>query len=141
QLIAALLFAATTWAVAGRRAHPQRLWMVPGLVVLWANVHGTFFLAPILLMLAWLEDRVEKAPGRSRTLGVALVSTAATLVNPFGPKVWTYVLSISTNSTITHQISEWQPPTIRTLGGDLFYASVGAVIVILVRRTRPASWV
>jgi len=25
--------------------------------VLWANLHGTFFLAPILLGLAWIEDR------------------------------------------------------------------------------------
>jgi len=141
QLIAGLLFAATIWAVAGRRTRPSRLWIVPFLVPLWANVHGSFFLAPLLLLLAWIEDRADRSPGASRTLVVALVSAAASLLNPFGPKVWSYVIAISTNSHITQGVTEWQPPSARTLGGALLFASVAAVAVILARRTRPTRWI
>ena len=45
QLVAAALFAATLWVAAGRRQHPGRLWAVPVITAVWANVHGTFPLA------------------------------------------------------------------------------------------------
>ena len=141
QLLAGLLFAATVWAVSGRRTHPRRLWIVPLLVAVWANVHGSFFLAPLLLVLAWIEDRVDRAPVASRTFMMAPLSALASLLNPFGPKVWSYVASISTNPHITKGVTEWQPPTIRSLGGALLFGSVAAVVVILARRGGRTRWV
>jgi hypothetical protein len=141
QLVAGLLFAVTVWAVAGRRTHPRRLWIVPALVAVWANVHGSFFLAPLLLALAWIEDRVDRVPGASRSLAIAGVAGVASLLNPFGPKVWSYIVSISTNPHITKGVTEWQPATIRDGGGILLFASVAAVVVILARRGRPVRWI
>src|SRR5206468_10651925 len=67
QLFGAVLFAASLWLVADRRSHPRRLWVVPALVAVWVNVHGTFFLGPLLLFLAAVEDRLERSPMAKRT--------------------------------------------------------------------------
>ena len=48
--------------------------VIPILVVLWANVHGSFFLAPLILGLAWLEDRAAGGRRGGPTIPVALVS-------------------------------------------------------------------
>ena len=135
-----MLFAATLWLVAGRRAHPRRLWWVPLLVVLWANLHGTFFLAPLVLGLAWIADEVEGAPRAGTTLAVGAASLAATLVNPFGLRVWAYALSISTNGQISRLLTEWQPPNVRHVDDLIFFASVAAVVAVLARRSRPVPW-
>ena len=41
-----------------------RLWLVPVVVAVWANLHGSFFLGPLVLGLAWLEDLHDRAAGR-----------------------------------------------------------------------------
>src|SRR5436189_178024 len=81
-------FAVLLLIVTERRAHPRLLWVVPPLVLVWANIHGSFFLAPLVLGLAWLEDLNEHAPHPHRTLAVAVVSALAACVTPFGPTVW-----------------------------------------------------
>jgi hypothetical protein len=140
QLIAMVLFPASVWLVAGRRSHPGRQWVIPVLVVIWANVHGTFFLAPLLLGLAWLKDIHDRSPQARRTLLVAVVSTLATLVNPFGLRVWSYAVEISSNDVISRLITEWRPPTVRDIAGAVFFVSVLLVGVFLARRERPTPW-
>ena len=67
QLLGMALFAITLVIVEDRHRHPARLWAIPILVVLWANLHGSFFLAPLVLGLAWLEDVAARAPRRDLT--------------------------------------------------------------------------
>ena len=61
QLIAMALFALTLFLVVDRAAHPRRLWLVVPIAILWANVHGSFFLAPAVLGLAWIADIAERS--------------------------------------------------------------------------------
>ena len=140
QLLGMALLAVTLLLVADRRAHPRRLLAVPLIVLVWANIHGSFFLGPVVLGLAWLEDVHDRVPGRHRILGIALISAAAALVNPFGPGVWAYAVGLSTNSVVTSRIAEWQPTTLRTIPGMLYFGSVGLAIVLLARRGRAAPW-
>jgi hypothetical protein len=137
QLLAAALFAGTLWLVAGRERHPRRLWAVPVLVVLWANLHGTFFLGPLIVGLAWFADRRAKSPAARRTLAVTVASLAATLLNPFGLRAWSYVLDLSTNPLVTKFVAEWKPPSLREVDGLLFFASLLAVAAFLAVRRRP----
>jgi hypothetical protein len=140
QLLAMALLALTLLLVADRRAHPDRLWAVPLIVLVWANVHGSFFLGPVVLGLAWLEDVHDGVPNRHRLLLLAVVSAAIALVNPFGIGVWTYAIGLSTNPFVTQRISEWQPTTLRTVPGMLLFGSVAAVIVLIARRARLVAW-
>ena len=140
QLIGAALFAVGLWLVWGRRDHPGRLWAMPIVVAVWANVHGSFFLGPVLLGLAWLEDRGERSPAASRTLQVAAVAAAAATLNPLGLRVWSYAVGISTDSRISRIVSEWQPPSIRDPGGALFFLSILVVGAVLARRGLSLPW-
>jgi hypothetical protein len=140
QLVAVPLFTATLWLLAGRERHPGRVWWIPVITVVWVNTHGSFAIAPLLVGLAWLDDRRLGSPRARRTLLVAAVSLLATLLNPFGFAAWTYIVTISSNPTIRRWVSEWQPTSIRTVSGGLFFPSVAALVWYLARRGRPTPW-
>src|SRR6266511_1093984 len=141
QLLGMGCFAVTAWLVARRRTHPEGVWIVIPITVLWANLHGSFFLAPLLLGLAWVEDRWVSGRGSPTLLLAGLGSLLATLVNPYGYRVWTYAFGLATNPVIRETISEWQPPTIRSYTGAVFFLSVVVVAAVLIARVRrPVPW-
>jgi len=140
QLIGMALFAIELLLVTDRRAHPNRLWAIPLLVLIWANVHGSFFLGPLVLGLAWLEDLHDHEPRPHRVLLIAVVSAAAACVTPFGPAVWLYAVGLSTNPEVTARITEWQPTSLRSIPGILFFGSALAVVVLIARRGRVTPW-
>lgn len=140
QLFGMVLLAATLALLAARRRWPRVLWLIPVIVVVWANLHGSFFLGPLVVGLAWLEDRRDRVPGSRWTLAVAALSAAAAFINPFGMDVWRYALGLSTNPQVRERITEWQPTTLRTVPGILFYASALAVAAIVARRRASVGW-
>jgi hypothetical protein len=140
QLFGMVLFAVAVALVADRRRHPGRLWLLVPLTAVWANLHGSFFLGPAILGFAWLEDLHDREPGARRTFLVSAAAAVATLVNPFVLGVWGYALGLSTSSLITSSITEWQPTSIRTPLGALFFASALAVLALIARRSRVTPW-
>jgi len=140
QLFGMLLFAVAVALATDRRRHPGRLWLLVPLTVVWANIHGSFFLGPAILGFAWLEDIHDGDGAASRTLLIGALAAVATLLNPFGLGVWVYALGLSTSSLITTSITEWQPTSIRTPLGALFFASALAVVVLIARRSRVTPW-
>jgi hypothetical protein len=140
QLIGMALFAVVLLLVTDRRAHPGRVWAVPLIVLVWANVHGSFFLGPLVLGLAWLEDVHDRVPGARRLLLIAVVSAAAACVTPFGPAVWAYALGLSTNPEVTVRITEWQPTSLRSIPGIAFFGSAFAIVALIARRGTRTPW-
>ena len=140
QLFGMVLLAATLVMVAGRRRWPRLLWLVPVVVAVWANLHGSFFLGPVVVGLAWLEDLHDRMPGSLRTLAVAVVAAVASLLNPFGPEVWSYAVGLSTNPEVTTRITEWQPTSLRNIPGMLFFGSALGVVVLFARRSAAVPW-
>jgi hypothetical protein len=143
QLAAMVCFALALALLAGRRRHATAIWLVPVVAIAWANLHGSFILAPALAGLAWIEDLAEHMPSARRALLATGLTLAATLVNPFGPDVWRYAASIATNREVTARISEWQPTTPTDVPGILFWASVVLVavgFVLLSRRRGAVAW-
>ena len=138
QTFGFLLFALTMWILARRRRHPGGVWAIPALVLLWANLHATFFLAFLLLGLAWLEERSDGRGARLLTVGV--VALACSFLNPFGPGVWGFALDISSNPEVREFGGEWAAPTIRSPSGVAFFLSAAVVGVFLARRRRPLPW-
>jgi hypothetical protein len=113
---------------------------VPVIVAVWANLHGSFFLGPVVLGLAWLEDIHDGVATPHRSLIVAVVSAAAACLTPFGPAVWVYAVALSVNPEVTSRITEWQPTSVRDVPGILFFASALGVVVLMARRGRPTPW-
>jgi len=141
QLLGMVCFAATAWLVARRRTHPEGVWIVVPITVVWANLHGSFFLAPLMLGLAWVEDRWVLGRGPRTLLLAGLGSLLATMVNPYGYRVWSYAAGLATNPVIRRTITEWQPPTIQSYTGVVFFLSVVVVAAVLIARVRrPVPW-
>lgn len=140
QQLGVALFALCLWCVT-TRSHGWRLWLVPVVTVVWANVHGSFPLAFVLLLFAWLADRSAE-PGRARSVLVATGLTAlATIATPWGFRTWTYVADLATNPVVSKLVAEWARPTAGTLTGVLFFVSLVAVLAVLVRAGRPIPWI
>ncbi len=139
QLFAIAVFAGLLALVAGRLRHPRLFLVAPLLVVLWANLHGSFVLAPLLLGYAWLDDLARKRPAR-RSLAVLLVATAATCLTPFGAGVWAYAFSIGADSVISSRVSEWQRTSPLTVPGALFYLSAAGAAVVVWRGRSRLAW-
>jgi hypothetical protein len=140
QMFAFLLFALTLWIVAKRIHHPPLLWLLPPVTLVWANLHGSFILLPGVLFLTWLEDRQKDEPWARTTALAALACVAAATVNPYGLRIWRYVIDLSTNPEVRRTIEEWQPPRPTTPIGFVFFASVIAVAAIVVHHRRLISW-
>jgi len=96
------------------------LWLLPLLQVLWANLHGSFLLGPVLVGLAAVAEAVEaQAGGRAerpsrqseatRLAFVAAALVAASLVNPYGVALLRFPFAL-TGSAFMGQIYEWLPP-------------------------------
>ena len=109
-------------------------------MAIWANVHGSFFIGPLSLGLAWLADVGQRSGTARRTLAVAALSAVAACITPFGPAVWAYAVGLSSNPGVTSLITEWQPTSLRTPAGVLFFASALAVVAVLARRGRATDW-
>jgi hypothetical protein len=139
QLFAIAIFATLLLLVARRQRNTRAIWLAPLLVGAWANVHGSFVLAPILLGYAWLDDLVRGRPAR-RSFVVLVLGTAATLVNPFGAGVWAYAAGIGANPAIAGQVSEWQRTTPFTVPGLLFYLSAAAAFALAIRGRAALGW-
>ncbi|MES2211149.1 MAG: hypothetical protein V4515_13370 [Chloroflexota bacterium] len=143
QLLGMALFALVLAILALRRSRPWLVWTLPIVALVWANLHGSFVLAPVLVGLAWLDDAANRSP-RARTTGLVTFATMlATVGTPSGIGAWRYAAGLATNREITAQISEWQPPALTDVPGLLFWGSVVLVAVsavVLVRRRDRLAW-
>lgn len=88
------------------------------LVIGWANVHGSFVLAPIMAGIYWMGDwldqqmssegnrTAEAKPGFTAFV-IFLAVLACTLINPFGPGLLKFVVSFSSEPYVRDHVPEW----------------------------------
>ena len=89
------------------------LWMLPLIAVLWANIHGAFLLAvvllPIYVFTQWVRSRLTQKNFRVQ-YGALVLATfafmAATLLNPNGLTTYAYLFSLE-GSALQNATSEY----------------------------------
>ena len=143
QLFGIVLFTAVLAILAWRDRRPLLVWVIPLIVLAWANLHGSFFLGPAAVGVALVDDAIARRSPVRQLATVLALSLVATCVTPFGPSVWGYALGIATNGEITRLITEWQRTLPFSFTGLLFYASVvGAGALLWAARGRDLlpSW-
>lgn len=134
-----------------RLGRSRRLWLLPPLMVLWVNIHGSFVLGLALIGLTFVGmalTRAQRPPAptgaatRFSALGsLALwgaLTAAAMLLNPRGLEVLGYVRNLLGSNAVTTLVTEWAPPTVRDLEGKIFFLFLmlcGAVLAYA--RQRP----
>jgi hypothetical protein len=120
-----------------------RLWPIPPLFVLWANMHGGVALGGLLLgvatALALVRWRIRGAPEdrrRALALGVVLpLSAAACLATPLGAGIF-HFLSDSMARIRAVGIGEWQPTVPVEPYGVIFWVVALAFVALAVVRRR-----
>jgi hypothetical protein len=131
--------------VSGKRS---LLWILPLSMLLWVNLHGGFLLAFVLLVIFWasaawewlttsdgnVSDLLHKIGARRRArnlMFVGMLSTAATLVNPYGWKLNTHIYSYLSNRFLMDHIDEFQSPNFHGVAQKCFAALILITFVAL----------
>ncbi len=152
QLFAFLPFVAYLWLLDRKDSHPHALWWLTPLMILWVNVHGSYFLGWGLLGLYGLgtlltrggdaagRDWLRRQWARRELLPMALAALAA-FVNPYGPGIIRYFFIATNDATARNLNIEWQPPTLYNGTGILFFANVGLFFALLLASRRAVGWI
>jgi hypothetical protein len=112
---------------AARSGSTAALYWMPPLIIVWANLHGSFALGAGLIALVAVEGAIAQ-PSRRRMYAVAAVgSLLATLVTPANIGAWT-----APGYHLLHpprEIQEWSVPDVTTLPGAIFALAIFATFV------------
>jgi hypothetical protein len=136
QAFSWFLLAVVVWLLEDAEANPRRaLWIIP-VMALWANLHGGFIVGLLFLSITTAVALVHRRELNKRALRILLLATAgsflAALANPWGWRVYPYVLNIGGNPIVRRFIDEWQPPVLMSWAGGLFFGSLFIVVVALI---------
>lgn len=133
------------------RGSARRLALLPALMLVWVNAHGSFVLGLALAGLAWVGVALEAglagdaaARARLRPLGAATAAAgAAALASPLGLGVLGYVRGMLGNAALQRYFVEWQP-TLPQGGladtGPWFYGALLLTALLMAHgRRRPSA--
>jgi hypothetical protein len=138
--ILALLMLVVVVEVPDARIARHPLIAVPVITWLWTNVHGTYVIGFGYLAVHLIGRAIEGHPmnqGRERVLlqGTAIAAVVAFL-NPYGPSLVLFPLRLMGRGQVLQDVSEWQSPNFRELGGAIFALFV-IVALVLFARAKP----
>ena len=146
QLLTYVLFLLTILLIdRAERGSRTAIWMLPPVMLVWANSHGGF-LAGIAVVAIWVAVRVvshfmpdpwrvRSNPSSTTVILTFILCVAATLVNPYGPRLLTFLLETAT--VARPEIGEWQPVSITTPEGAAYVIVVAGTIAAFLRSRRP----
>jgi hypothetical protein len=128
----------------------DRLWLLPPLFVVWINLHGTWPIGIVYLVLfvgggmfeaTWGVIFAERwTPGqKTKLLRVAGLSVLALLLNPYGFRLVIFPLQmVFGHKLMIASVEEWQSLDFHSVRGKFTYAIIASVIVLNMARKR--SW-
>ena len=136
-----LLLAVTMAILESRR----RLWLLPPLFLVWANLHPGFFMGWVVVGCYCAESLVERWRGKPQPdeRRLWLASAAALLASGLNPNGFKFleVLVAYRNSPMQSQLYEWQHPAFWQPSWYAFVMWIGLVTLIVARRkVRAADW-
>ena len=127
-----------TWTLemlAAREAHRAPHWWLAGLMLLWANLHGSFIFGFVLLAGFGLEALIEPGTDRLKTIRdwapFTVLTALAALATPHGIAGLLAPFSIMLMGTL-NQIIEWRPANFSTFT-PFEGAMLGTLLVCLAK--------
>ncbi len=108
----------------------KRLWasfVIIVVMIAWSNVHGGFVSGLGIIGIYSAYAFFTRHPFSKVFLLTMLASIGATFINPFGPKLWTYIFTALTHPR--HYLPEWYPVPLLSIAVDSY---VGFRILLLI---------
>jgi len=109
QAISWFLFAFLLWVVRQETHFLRFRWILPFLFLVWVNLHGSFALGIMTLLLASGYWYMKKKSPLVSSLIVLALCLGATCITPYGYRMWWEVWMQMTDSTLHFTIQEWLP--------------------------------
>jgi hypothetical protein len=129
QTFSFLVFALLYWVLSeylfGRHNY---LWLLPILMIVWVNLHGSWAMGLLLLLVSTIFLAVTKFVTVSPVVAIkplagwSLATLVAVLINPDGIQVYRSVIATSSNPIVQTYVSEWQPLVITNVLSWAFFA-------------------
>jgi hypothetical protein len=148
QTFSLLLFVSLYAVLEGSERRPWLLLLAPLHLALWVNLHGAFPIGLVLIgcyaLAAFFEAVGQRKGGVLRDRRVWLLasclaaSALATLMNPYGWRVYEYVV-LTSGIARARRIDEWLPPGLNTLTGIVWFTSLAGVLLLLILPGRRVS--
>jgi hypothetical protein len=119
-------------AYIAREISHRWLLLLPLIMALWVNLHGSFILGYVLLVIFLVGETAQsilKQPnsisksGLSWIFGVAMLCCLAILFNPRTIHIFSYVHNLMTDAPSQNLVVEWQSPVPDNIAMMLFYLS------------------
>jgi hypothetical protein len=107
QVLTLTMVAITLTLLAERR----RLWLLPAIFVLWANLHGAVALGGVMVFAAWLAQLALDRAAVPRFTIIAFLCLMATAATPLGFTLWLEVPH-SLGRLQDYGVIEWRPPSL-----------------------------
>ncbi len=126
----------------------KRLYWLPLITVIWANLHGGFILGLALQVIfivgsclqSYLVDRIpyREILHRQRTpVLVLILSILAVGMNPFGYELLAFPFQVS-KGVFSEMINEWQAPNLQTMWYFRFY--LVALVLLISLKKSAVTW-
>jgi hypothetical protein len=146
QLAGLVCFCVLATYLTSRRL-PRLYWLtIPATMAIWANMHGSFVIGLSLLACGsagraievWRRTKKSSAVCHDTHVRRLFLTTAlgavAALLNPYGLRLYSEVLSISSNPNV-QSLVEWAPLDYQSMQGNI--ALAGALALIAIYRWSP----
>lgn len=108
----------------------RAVWLLPALTALWANLHPSAFIAPLLAAVTWATE-----PRDRRLAAATLLALLALGATPWGFGWLTAMRPLGVNRTLLGGIEEWQSPQFRD--PRFRFLLIGLIAALGLRRGGP----
>lgn len=144
------------------RRHNKIIYALPVIFLLWANMHASFAIGIGLLIIYLLLDKYLSlaasrnpnanwlelykplpVPSWKKAAYVAILSLAATFINPYGPRIYIEIYRTFSDFYGTNAIIEWLSPNFHATEGMLFgfFVIFAFIILALIKKIDMLSFV
>jgi len=127
-----LLFFSLLWLLLRRR----RFCWLPLLFLVWANFYANFVFGLVLTFLFFSFEALRKRKIFSKAVSLALLSGAATLINPYGIFLWKTLFAEANSLLMRNTIAEWLPPNAHTDFGLFFFVFLFFIAFLMIIKSK-----
>jgi hypothetical protein len=128
------------------------LWLIPLIFAGWANIHASFLLGHIVLIIIVATETLKYLLPRRWELGeplrlkqlwslvpVTLLSIVATFANPYGWRIWIETWRTLSDQALHKNIVEWFVPDIHSTNGVYLFGVAVIVFAVLMLKKKRAD--
>jgi len=152
QMVSFLLAGLVLWLLERYKRTGRRwIYALPLVTLLWANVHGGYAVAFMLMAAYVAGETVNRLTGHhddpvlswqkiGTLMAVALVSFVLVAINPHGWQMWTYPFRTVSIGALRDYIQEWRSPDFHLTMTWPFVAMLMLTLAAIGRAPRRADW-